>query len=120
MLAAFLAFTAPPAAATEQPPPPARNLAKTRPGSVLKGDKPLPPAADLRSEAERHRDAELVLHFSRMAELDVLAALAAETRDLALQEQVEHVRRKEVQRHQKFMILLRRGVAPASVAAGER
>lgn len=111
-------LTAVVALAVEQPPPPARNLAKTRPGSVLKGDKPLPLAADLRSEAERRRDAELVTHFSRMAELDVLAALAAETRDLVLQEQVEQVRRKEVQRHQKVMILLRRTAAP--VTASER
>ena len=88
--------------------PPARNLTKTRPGSMLKTDKPLPGVVDLRGQAERHRDAELIKHYSRLAELDVLASRAAEARDVALQEHVEDVRRKEVQRHQLVMMRLRR------------
>jgi hypothetical protein len=94
-----------------------RATVKTRQGSVLKSDKLLPAPVDLRSEAERRRDAELRTHFSRLAELDVIAAVAADSKDVALQEDVEEVRRKEVQRHQKTMMALKRATLRASALA---
>lgn len=97
-----------------------RNLAKVRPGSVLRSDKLLPGRTDLRSEAERQRDAELTTHYSRLAELDVIAALAADSDDVMLQEEVEQVRRKEMQRHQKVMMALKRAATRTAALAGAR
>jgi hypothetical protein len=94
---------------------PAHNTPKMRAGSVLKSDKLLPSHADLRSEAERRRDAELRKHFSRLAELDAVNAVAVQDGNLRLQEYVEQVRRKEVQRHQKVMMAMRRGSSEARV-----
>ncbi len=116
------ALAAAPAGAPPQPAPgavaapPARNLAKTRPGSFLKRDKPWDEPVDLRGEAERRRDAELVLHYKRSAELDVLASLAEKAGDLAMQERVEDVRRKEVERHHKVMLRLQRELRGATLA----
>jgi hypothetical protein len=96
--------------------PAARNLAKTRPGSFLKRDKLWDEPADLRGESERRRDRELVTHYRRMAELDVLAAVARDQGDVNLQERVEDVRRKEVERHHKVMIRLKRELASTALA----
>lgn len=98
----------PPASPANKASAPIRTLAKTRPGSVLKGDTLLPGRLDLRSETERRRDSELRSHFSRLAELDVVAAIATDKGDTQLAERVEQVRRKEVQRHQKIMMTLKR------------
>jgi hypothetical protein len=95
-----------------------RNADKTRANSVLKSDKLLPGRADLRSEAERKRDAELRTHFARIASLDVIAAIASESGDLGLQEDVEQVRRKELQRHQKAMMAQKRAIALQAALAG--
>lgn len=102
--------------------PPSRSTTKTRTNSVLESDKLLPGRADLRSESERKRDAELRSHFSRVAELDVIAAVAADKGDVSLQEYVDLVRRKELQRHQKVMMALSRADAQASAlaTAGEK
>jgi len=97
--------------------PTSRNTTKTRANSVLESDKLLPGHADLRSESERKRDAELRSHFSRVAELDVIAAVAADKGDVSLQEYVDLVRRKELQRHQKVMMALSRADAQASALA---
>ncbi len=90
---------------------------KTREGSVLKSDKLLPGYVDLRSDAERKRDEELKMHFARIAELDVIAGVAEDTGDTGLGEYVEQVRRKEVQRHQKVMMALKRAMAQAGALA---
>jgi hypothetical protein len=98
--------------------PSPRNGSKTtRANSVLKSDKLLPGRADLRSESERKRDAELRSHFSRVAELDAIAAVASEKGDVSLQEYVDLVRRKELQRHQKVMMALSRADAQANALA---
>ena len=102
-----------------KPSPPVRNLTKTRPGSVLKSDKLLPGLVDLRSDAERARDAELRNHFSRLAELDVMAQVAIDRGDTQLEEHVEQVRRKEEQRHQKVMIAVKHTIAEAHPEAAE-
>jgi hypothetical protein len=86
---------------------PAKTLAKTRPGSVLKGDKLFDEAPDLRGEAERARDYELSTYVKRMAQLDVLAKVASEAGEVTLQEGAEQVRRKEVNRHEIVMMRLR-------------
>jgi hypothetical protein len=87
---------------------------------VLRSDKLLPVPADLRSDAERRRDLELRTHFSRQAELDVIAAIASQRGDTRLEEEVELVRRKEVQRHQRVMMAARKSVldgrAPVAAA----
>lgn len=97
--------------------PAAHNAPKIRANSVLKSDKLLPGRADLRSESERKRDAELRAHFSRVAELDAIAAVAVEKGDVSLQEYVDLVRSKELQRHQKVMMALSRTDAQASALA---
>lgn len=79
---------------------------KIRPGSMLHANEPFPEAPDLRSDLERRRDAELTKHFSRMAELDVIAELAEKAHRVSLQEKVEEVRRKESQRNHEVMQLL--------------
>ena len=58
-------------------------------------------------------------HYRRMAELDVLQAVAQDQRDLTLQEWVEEVRRKEVQRHYKALMRLRKE-SEAALASGVR
>ena len=80
---------------------------KIRPGSVLHANEPFPESPDLRSDLERRRDAELTKHFSRMAELDVIAELAEKSHKVSLEEKVEEVRRKESQRNHEVMQLLR-------------
>jgi hypothetical protein len=105
------------AAVAEATPPPPRNLAKTRPGSFLKRDKPWDEPADLRGEAERRRDREIVTHYRRMATLDVLSTVAQSDNDLGLLESIEDVRRKEVERHHKVMMRLKRDMS-AVVLAG--
>ncbi len=95
-----------------------RNLQKTRPGSMLRREGPMEEQAeDLRGEHEKKRDKELVTHYRRMAQLDVLQAVAQEARDLTLQEKVEEVRRKEVQRHYRAMMRLK-SESEAALAAG--
>ncbi len=78
---------------------PRREINKIRQGSLLKRDAPAEEAPDLRGDAERRRDQEVVRHFERIAELDVIEQLAAREDDLALLERVEAVRRKELRRH---------------------
>lgn len=101
-------------------PPTPRSLVKTRPGSLLKTDQaPADDRTDNRGEFERARDNELVRHYQRMAEFDIIAGLAADARDLNLAEYVELVRRKEMQRHNSVMMQLRR-TARAAFATGTR
>ena len=107
------------AAVATAAPVPARNLTKTRQGSLLKSEKPWEQAPDLRGEAERTRDRELATHYGRMAELDVLANLASDGRDIGLMEWVEQVRRKELERHHLVMMRLQRG-SRAALATGAR
>jgi hypothetical protein len=61
------------------------------------------PPPDLRGELERRRDAEMAKHFTRMAELDVIADLAEKAHDFTLAERVEEIRRKETGRFRDAM-----------------
>jgi len=100
-------------------PPPARALTKARPGSLLKAEKAWEEPPDLRGEGERARDRELATHYSRMAQLDVLATLAGEARELGFLEWVDQVRRKELERHHLVMMRQQRD-ARAALATGTK
>ena len=79
-------------------------LVKIRPGSYLHGEGPVDEAPeDLRGTLEQQRDAEVIKHFTRLAELDVIEEVAEKSHDLTLAEHVEEVRRKEVQRFREMM-----------------
>ncbi len=84
-----------------------RNIDKARPGSLLNRDKPLGESIDLRGDMERRRDFEVIRHYTRVAELDVIEGLARKANDLTLLERVEDIRRKELQRYFSVMQLLR-------------
>jgi len=84
-----------------------RNVTKTRQGSLLKRDKPVAQEVDLRGELERRRDFELVRHYTRVAEFDVIEAVARANNNATLAERVETVRRKELRRYLAVMQRLR-------------
>ncbi|MBN1962663.1 MAG: hypothetical protein JW841_17155 [Deltaproteobacteria bacterium] len=94
---------------------PPRKTIKTRRDSVLDGDMLLPAPVDLRSSAERIRDKEMQLHFSRLAQLDVIEEIANQRDDTKMAEWCEQVRRNEVQRHQKVMIAMKRAAMNARI-----
>lgn len=87
---------------------PRTDLRKIREDSLLRRKKPARRPPDLRSSQEKWRDAQLVKHYTRVAQLDVMAALARKERDAALADRVEQIRRKEVRR---FMTSMRRFLA---------
>jgi hypothetical protein len=74
------------------------RVVKLRQGSLLRRDKPFDEAPDLRGELERRRDTEVVRHYTRAAQLDVIEEVARDQNDLRLLERVESVRRKETRR----------------------
>jgi hypothetical protein len=84
-----------------------KSLSKVRPGSVLKNAEPEPPAPDLRGLIERRRDWEVVAHFQRLAELDVITELAIKNNDGSLADRAEAVRRLEIERFRLAMRRLR-------------
>ncbi len=94
-------------AADDESDPSKRGASATRPGSLLKRDKPVGEKVDLRGELERRRDFEIVRHYTRVAELDVIEEIAHEHDDLALAERVEGIRRKELRRYLAVMQRLR-------------
>jgi hypothetical protein len=83
------------------------RVVKLRQGSLLRRDKPLERTPDLRGEFERRRDAEVVRHYTRVAQLDAIEAVARQQSDERLLERVEAVRRKETRRFWDAMQYLR-------------
>ncbi len=83
------------------------RVTKLRQGSVLRRNKPLDQGVDLRGELERRRDLEIIQHYTRVAELDVIEAVARKEKDPKLVERVENVRRKETRRFWAVMQHLR-------------
>lgn len=83
------------------------RVTKLRQGSVLRRDKALGETVDLRGEFERRRDFEIIQHYTRIAELDVIEAVARKEKDLKLIERAENVRRKELRRFWAVMQKLR-------------
>lgn len=86
-----------------------RALTKVRPGSFLRREPPIeaPPTSDRRGVLEQHRDFQVVIHYQRMARLDVIAEIAAAQRDQRLADRVESVRREERDRFRQAMRRLR-------------
>lgn len=80
-----------------------RSLTKVRTGSLIHRSRPEEPVVDLRGEHERRRDHEVIRHYRRMAQLDVIAKVAAETGDEQLTSEVEAVRRTELERFRLAM-----------------
>ena len=70
-----------------------RSYTKIRPGSMLRGENGAPTALppDLRSAAGKRRDQDVLKHFARLAELDVIDDMAEKRKDVSLQENVEEV-----------------------------
>ncbi len=80
-----------------------RGLTKIRSGSYLRRNVAPESVVDLRGEHERRRDYELLRHFGRMAELDVIARVAKEIGDGQLASEVDAVRRAELERFRSAM-----------------
>lgn len=68
---------------------------------------PIAVPPDLRSAAGKRRDQDVLKHFARLAELDVIDDMAEKRKDVSLQENVEEVRRKEMERFHALMQELR-------------
>jgi hypothetical protein len=85
-----------------------RDLTKIRSGSVLRRRSREAPTVDMRSENIRSRDRELNHHYSRLAKLDVIAAVADANQNQRLADETERVRRKELKRHRLRMSALRK------------
>lgn len=84
-----------------------RATNKVRANSYLVNDLGLKPdLIDRRNPQERRRDQELYKHYNRLAELDIILQVATKTKDIALQERAEQIRRLEMQRYYQFMQLL--------------
>ena len=94
-----------------------RPVGKIRQGSMLHRDQPLEPPPDLRTDWERRRDAAVARHVQRVAELDVIAEIAARAGDVSLQEKVDVVRRKELGRYYDEMMALQRELRRGLVEA---
>ncbi len=80
---------------------------KIRQGSFLRRTDSEPEPVDLRGDLERRRDIEITRHYTRIAVLDRIAAIAEDQNDGALTDRVEAVRRKETRRYWAAMQELR-------------
>lgn len=76
---------------------------ETRDGSLIVNNTPMPNPPDLRGTYEKARDDELIVHYQRLARLDLMTEIANQKKDNRLLERVENVRRKETQRHRASM-----------------
>ncbi len=76
---------------------------ETRDGSLIVNNTPMPNPPDLRGTYEKARDDELIVHYQRLARLDLMTEIANQQKDNRLLERVENVRRKETQRHRVAM-----------------
>jgi len=86
------------------------NFTKVRTGSTLKKTQSDLPPPDLRGDYERRRDYQVVLHFTRLARLDLIAKLATDGNDTELSSQVTIVRRAELERFRVALDRLRRSL----------
>lgn len=77
-----------------------RGANKIRQGSLIKaeGAEVKTTFVDLQGDLGHRRDQELQTHYSRLAELDFIAEIAAKGHHVALAERLETTRRKEVER----------------------
>ena len=77
---------------------------RVRADSYIRKNEPFPLPLDLRGTYAKIRDDEMVKHVRRLAKLERMAALAKTMDDGSLQEEVEGVRRLEMERHHKVML----------------
>lgn len=96
------------------PPASAENAVKAkpafkriRPGSLLIRKGKAVAEKDLRGDFGRRRDFEMLLHFSRLAELDVIESLAGKLGDSSTSGRAERLRRREKARHREVLARLR-------------
>jgi hypothetical protein len=92
-----------------------RAANKLRPGSLLRseGAEVRTVLVDLRGAWGKQQDAEVATHYTRMAEMDVIAELSLKHHDVAVAERVETVRRSETERFFVAMQQIRMRAAPA-------
>ena len=90
--------TTKPAVAEEEP---VKN--RIRSGSYLVGNRGIEPATDTRGDFERRRDLELIKHYTRRAQLDVIARRAKQIGQTQYLERLDRIRRIEDERHRLRM-----------------
>jgi hypothetical protein len=106
----------PPETAAGAPTPTTKRVpAKIRQGSVLHRNETPLQHPDLRSSFEKRRDAIVALHVTREARLDAIALIGNQLNDTALLEEIDNVRRKELERYSDAMRKLRQEFATAPV-----
>ena len=93
-----------------------RAFTKIRPGSLLCSRERLPRPPELRGPLQLRRDAELIKHYSRLAQLEVIAELGHRQHQAHLGERVDVVVRSETQRYYQAM----QGIRQASWQAWSR
>ncbi len=82
-------------------------LNRIRPDSLLIRKGKAVVEKDLRGDFGRRRDFEMLLHFSRLAELDVIESLAGKLGDSSVSGRAERLRRREKARHRAVLARLR-------------
>jgi len=80
---------------------------RIRPGSLLIRKGKGAAEKDLRGDFGRRRDFEMLLHFSRLAELDVIESVAGKLGDSSASGRAERLRRREKARHREVLARLR-------------
>ena len=76
---------------------------RIRSGSYLVGNRGIEPATDMRGDFERRRDLELIKHYTRRAQLDVIARRAKQIGQTQYLERLDRIRRIEDERHRLRM-----------------
>ena len=76
---------------------------RIRSGSFLVGNRGISPATDTRGDFERRRDLEIIKHYTRRAQLDVIARRAKQVGQTELLERLDRIRRVEDERHRLRM-----------------
>lgn len=76
---------------------------RIRRGSYLIGNRGITPKKDTRGDFERRRDLEIIKHYTRRAQLDVIARRARQVGQTPLLERLDRIRRVEDERHRLRM-----------------
>lgn len=93
--------TAPDVASTQVVKVPVKK--RIRSGSYLIGNRGITPQTDTRGDFERRRDLEIIKHYTRRAQLDVIARRAKQVGQEQLLERLDRIRRVEDERHRLRM-----------------
>jgi len=76
---------------------------RIRSGSYLVGNRGISVEVDKRGDFERRRDLEIIKHYTRRAQLDVIARRAKQVGETDLLERLDRIRRIEDERHRLRM-----------------